>query len=187
MPRLFVAVGLPEEIVAALDRLCEGLPGIRWAASDQFHLTMRFIGEVERGTFYEIGEVLASVTQPPFELSLKGIGQFPPRGAPHTLWAGVDDPSQALSTLRRRIERALADTGVAAERRKFAPHVTLGRFRSAPPEERLASYLFRRNLFRAGPFPVSSFGLYSSILHPDGSRYTLEAEYDFVAGVMERA
>lgn len=186
MPRLFVALDPPEEVKDALDRLCEGLPGIRWSDVDQFHLTLRFIGEVGQGTFYEIGEALARVGQAPFELALKGIGQFPPRGSPHTLWAGVEDPTGGVASLRRRIERALAEVGVPPERRKFAPHVTLGRFRGPPPEERLASWLFRRNLFRSPAFPVSSFGLYASQLRPEGSLYTLEAEYDFVAGVVER-
>ena len=186
MPRLFVALDPPDEVKDALDRLCEGLPGIRWSDPSQFHLTLRFIGEVEQGTFYEIGEALANVSHAPFELALKGLGQFPPRGAPHTLWVGIDDPAGALATLRRRIERALGEVGLEPERRKFTPHVTLGRFRGPPPEERLASYLFRRNLFRSERFPVSSFGLYASQLRPEGSLYTLEAEYDFVAGVVER-
>ncbi|HEX6014192.1 MAG TPA: RNA 2',3'-cyclic phosphodiesterase [Geminicoccaceae bacterium] len=186
MPRLFIALDLPEDVLDALDRLCEGLPGVRWSDPGQFHLTLRFLGEVEQGTFYEVGEALAGVSHPPFELALKGLGQFPPRGAPHTLWAGVDDPAGTLPTLRRRIERALGEVGLEPERRKFAPHVTLGRFKAPPPEERLASYLFRRNLFRTERFPVSSFGLYSSQLRPEGSRYTLEADYDFVTGVAER-
>ena len=186
MPRLFVALDPPDEVKDALDRLCEGLPGIRWSDPSQFHLTLRFIGEVEQGTFYEIGEALANVSHAPFELALKGLGQFPPRGAPHTLWVGIDDPAGALATLRRRIERTLGEVGLEPERRKFTPHVTLGRFRGPPTEERLASYLFRRNLFRSERFPVSSFGLYASQLRPEGSLYTLEAEYDFVAGVVER-
>ena len=81
MPRLFVALDPPDEVKDALDRLCEGLPGIRWSDPSQFHLTLRFIGEVEQGTFYEIGEALANVSHAPFELALKGLGQFPPRGA----------------------------------------------------------------------------------------------------------
>ena len=120
----------------------------------------------------------------PFILVL-GV-QFPPRGAPHTLWVGVEDKAGALSTLRRRIERVLAETGVEPERRKFIPHVTLGRFGGPPPEARLASYLFSRNLFRSQRFPVSSFGLYASRLRPEGSLHTLEADYDFVTGVAER-
>ena len=126
---------------------------MRWSDPQQFHLTLRFIGEVGQGLFYEIGEALAGVSHPPFELALKGLGQFPPRGAPHTLWVGVDDQSGAWPTLRRRIERGWARLGVEPERRKFAPHVTLGRFRAPPPEERLASYLFRRNLFRTRALP----------------------------------
>ncbi len=186
MPRLFVALDPPEEVKDALDRLCEGLPGIRWSDPGQFHLTLRFVGEVEQGTFYEIGEHLAGVSHPPFELAFKGIGQFPPRGAPRTLWAGVEDPAGGVAGLRRRIERVLGEAGCPPERRRFAPHVTLGRFRAPPPEERLASYLFRRNLFRTERFPVSAFGLYSSQLRPEGSLYTLEARYDFVTGVAER-
>ena len=133
MPRLFVALDPPEEVKDALDRLCEGLPGVRWSDPQQFHLTLRFIGEVGQGLFYEIGEALAGVSHPPFELSLKGLGQFPPRGAPHTLWVGVDDQSGAVATLRRRIERRLGEVGVEPERRKFAPHVTLGRFARRHP------------------------------------------------------
>lgn len=186
MPRLFIALDLPEDVAAALDRLCEGLPGVRWSDPDQFHLTLRFIGEVEQGLFYEIGEGLAAISHPPFELALKGLGQFPPRGAPHTLWAGVEDPTDSLASLRRRIERVLSEIGLVPERRKFTPHVTLGRFRAPPPENRLASYLFGRNLFRTDYFPVSGFNLYSSILRPEGSLHQLEASYDFVAGVAER-
>ncbi len=186
MPRLFIALDLPEDVVGALDRLCEGLPGVRWTEIEQFHLTLRFIGEVGQGVFYEIGEALAGVSHQPFEIALKGLGQFPPRGAPHTLWAGVEDPAGALPTLRRRIERVLEESGLEPERRKFVPHVTLGRFKAPPPEERFASYLFRRNLFRTERFPVSSFALYSSQLRPEGALYTMEASYDFVAGVAER-
>jgi 2'-5' RNA ligase len=78
MPRLFIALDLPEDVTAGLERLCEGLPGMRWVEADQFHLTLRFIGEVDQGTFYEIGEALARVSHPPFELALTGLGQFPP-------------------------------------------------------------------------------------------------------------
>ena len=128
MPRLFVALDPPDEVKDALDRLCEGLPGIRWSDRGQFHLTLRFIGEVEQGTFYDIGEALANVSHPPFELALKGLGQFPPRGAPHTLWVGMDDPAGALATLRRRIERALAGLNVKATR-----SIYIGRPESASP------------------------------------------------------
>jgi RNA 2',3'-cyclic 3'-phosphodiesterase len=186
MPRLFVALPMPEEIAAELDRLRVGLPAVRWTDPERFHLTLRFIGEVETGTFHEIGAALAEVAHPPIELRLKGLGQFPPRGAPQTLWAGVED-AEALGALKRRVERALASVGIEPDRRKFAPHVTLGRFRGSPPESRFGSWLAGRSLFRSSAFPVSAFGLYSSVLRPEGPLHALEAEYDFVTGVMERA
>ena len=186
MPRLFVAVPMPDEVAAQLERLCVGLPAVRWTDAERFHLTLRFIGEVETGTFYEIGEALAEVSHPPIELRLKGLGHFPPRGGPQVLWAGVESP-ESLAPLKRRIERALESVGLEPERRKFTPHVTLGRFRSPPPEGRFGSWLAGRSLFRSSPFQVSAFDLYSSQLRPEGPLHTLEAEYDFVTGVMERA
>lgn len=185
MPRLFVALDVPEEAAADLERLCVGLPDVRWAQPEQLHLTLRFIGEVDHATFYDIGEALAAITMAPFELVLKGLGQFPPRGMPHTLWVGVEE-NEELSRLKRRVERCLGEVGLPPEKRKFVPHVTIARFRAEPPEARLASYLARRNLFRTEPFPVSHFNLYSSHLRPQGAEYLLEASYDFVTGVMER-
>jgi RNA 2',3'-cyclic 3'-phosphodiesterase len=186
MHRLFVAIRPPAPVRAHLLALMGGVAGARWQDEEQLHLTLRFIGEVEQGTFYEIGSALAGVSHPPIELRLKGLGQFPPRGGPQTLWAGLEDPD-ALASLKRRIERAIVSVGLVPERRKFTPHVTLGRFRFGPPEDRFGSWLAGRSLFRSSAFPVSAFGLYSSVLRPEGSLHALEAEYDFVTGVMERA
>ncbi len=186
MPRLFIALSIPEPVGDELDRLCSGLPGVRWTFADAFHLTLRFIGEVDHNTFYDIGEALSGISLPPFEMRLKGIGQFPPRGMPHTLWAGVEDPESVLR-LRRKIERILIELGLPPERRKFVPHVTLGRVKEPLPAERFGRFLARRALFRSSAFPVSRFGLYSSILRRQGAEHVLEAEYDFVTGVMERA
>jgi RNA 2',3'-cyclic 3'-phosphodiesterase len=185
MPRLFIAVDIPEEVAFELERLCTGLPAVRWVDPDDFHLTVRFIGEVDHATFYDIGEVLTSISMRPFDLTLKGLGTFPPRGAPHTLWTGVDDQEKLLS-LKRRIDRVVDEVGIERERRKFAPHVTLARFREPPAQDRFGSWVARRSLFRTQPFPVSSFSLYSSVLRPEGAQHYLEASYDFVTGVMER-
>lgn len=186
MPRLFVAIDLPDEVAAQVERLCIGLPAIRWVEPEQLHLTVRFIGEVEAPTFYDLGEALGAVSLRPFELRLKGLGIFPPRGAPHTLWIGAEDDG-GLAQLRRRVDRAADDAGIPSERRKFQPHVTLGRFREAPPQPRLASFIASRALFASEPFMVSGFTLYSSVLRPEGALHVPEASYDFVSGVMERA
>lgn len=176
---------MPEEIQDALDRLSHGFPEADWTALDDLHLTLRFIGEVDHSTFYEIGELLMGVTLPPFELELADIGQFPPRGALRQLWIGVSS-NEALDRLKRRIDRSITEAGVPLEGRKFVPHVTLARFRQPPSEQRLAAYLRRHSLIRLPPFPVSTFGLHSSVLKARRAEHLLEAEYDFVAGVMTR-
>ncbi len=185
MPRLFVAIPMPPDVADTLDKLSHGFPDARWTDLDDLHLTLRFVGEVDHNTFYEIGELLAGVSLPPFDLELAGIGQFPPRGALRQLWVGVA-PNESLERLRRRVDRCVAEAGVPPEGRKFVPHVTLARFRQPPPEHRLATFLERHSLVRLPPFPVSSFGLYSSILRSEGAEHVLEAEYDFVTGVMAR-
>ena len=176
---------MPAEIQDALDRLSHGFPDADWTAMDDLHLTLRFIGEVDHSTFYEIGELLMGVTLHPFDLELAGIGQFPPRGALRQLWIGVS-PNEALDRLKRRIDRSIAEAGVPLEGRKFVPHVTLARFRQPPSEQRLAAYLRRHYLIRLPPFPVSTFGLHSSVLKASGAEHLLEAEYDFVTGAMTR-
>lgn len=185
MPRLFIAIRPPEEVVDQLDALCQGLPGARWTEIDALHLTLRFVGEVDHATFYEIGENLAHITMPPFELRLRSLGQFPLRGPLRQLWVGCE-PCVQLERLRRRVHRVVTEAGVATDGRKFVPHVTLARFRQPPPQPRLASYLSARNLFRSTAFAVSSYALYSSHLRAEGPLHLLEANYDFVRGLMER-
>jgi len=185
MPRLFVALPLPEEIVHGLERLAVGLPAVRWVAPEALHLTLRFIGEVDRPSFFEIGERLADVRMPPFDLALEGLGVFPPRGDPHTLWVGVR-AAEPLLQLKRRIDRCVDAVVPEREKRKFVPHVTIARFREPPPVERFGSWLTRRSLFTTAAFPVSAFQLYSSHLRSDGADHMVEAMYDFVTGVAER-
>jgi RNA 2',3'-cyclic 3'-phosphodiesterase len=185
LARLFVAIAMPEEVADALDRLAHGFPDARWTPLDDLHLTLRFIGEVDHNTFYDIGEALAGISLPPFELELAGIGQFPPRGGVRQLWVGTT-PNEDLQRLKRRIDRCVAGAGVPPEGRKFVPHVTLARFRLPPPEHRLVVYLQRHARLRLPAFPVSAFGLYSSVLKADGAEHLLEAEYDFVAGTLTR-
>ena len=88
MHRLFVAIDTPENIRAQLEALLSGVPGARWVTSDQLHLTLRFVGEVDGPTFRDIADALGGVEEEAFELALKGVGHFPPRGKAKILWAG---------------------------------------------------------------------------------------------------
>lgn len=182
MLRLFVALDLPDAIKDDLEGLALNLPDARWMAREQMHLTLRFIGEVDGGTFRDIEEALAAVPGHPFELRLQGLGHFPPRGEPRVLWVGVEKSAE-LKGFKRRIDATLREVGLPPDPRKFSPHVTLARFRQPPPRNRLASYLMRHSLYRSEPFAVSGFRLYSSWLRPEGALHRVEAGYDLVPGI----
>ena len=185
MPRLFIALRPPDWICEQIGGLCQGLPGARWTADEDIHLTLRFIGEADHRTFCEIGEDLLGITMPPFEMALQGLGHFPVRDAVRQIWVGVEK-SEALLRLKRRIDRIVGNSGIAAERRKFLPHVTIARFSVPPPQDRLASYLSARARFSTRQFPVNSFQLISSHLTRNRAHYVVEAEYDFVRSTIER-
>jgi 2'-5' RNA ligase len=175
MPRLFVAIDFPDPVREHLALVCFGLPDARWVPREQLHLTLRFIGDVEGSRFLDVRDELLNVRSAPFDLRLRGLGHFPPRGRPHVLWAGIEK-SPALEALHGRVESVLVRAGLPPEARNFAPHVTLARLKGTPAR-RVADYLTEHALFAAGPFPVTEFRLYSSLLSPKGAAHTLEASY----------
>ena len=173
--RLFVAVSPPDHVAEELERMCVGLPGARWSDPEQYHLTLRFMGEVDGLVFDQVAEALAEVTFEPFDIQLEGFGCFPPRGQPKVLWAGVN-PKQPLIDLRRRVERVMRSARIATEGRKYTPHLTVARL-AGTPLPRLMRFLAAHALYRSEPFRVDAFHLYSSRLHPDGAMH--EIEYTF--------
>lgn len=179
MPRLFIAIDIPDSLRAMLHGMGRGIPGARPVSEDQIHLTLRFIGEVEGGMFRDFKEALAEVRAPPFSLAVQGVGHFPPRGAPRVLWAGLSR-SKELVLLRNRIERKLVACGLPPEQRKFAPHITIARLKDSPPR-RVGDFLAGNSLFQSEEFSVESFVLYSSRLIKSGAVHTVEQQY-FLAG-----
>ena len=175
MPRLFIAIDLPETIQEYLESMFFGIPGARWVAPGQIHLTVRFIGDVDGALFYDIKDTLAEVNIPPFDLQLKGVGHFPPRGAPRVLWVGLDK-SEPLQLLRKKIDTALLKIGLEPERRKFSPHITLARLKNTPIQK-ITNFLSGNAMFRQGPFLIDDFKLYSSTLTPKGATHKVEGVY----------
>ena len=174
MIRLFVALEIPEQVRARLVRLQSGVPGARWAAPEQMHLTMRFIGEVDEPVAHGIDDALSAIRAPAFEMELAGVGEFGGK-TPRALWVGVRS-NDAIIHLQRKTETALQRFGLEAERRKFTPHVTLARLK-ASPHGRVVDFLTDHALFASGPFEVKHFVLYSSQLGSNGSIYTPERTY----------
>ena len=183
--RLFIALALPRAVRDDLDRLATALPGLRWVPSDNYHLTLRFLGEVERPAARAIDEALGALRMPQFELSLAGIGGFGEGRKLRSLWAGVDS-QPALTRLQARVEQAVTRVGQPPQARRFKPHVTLARCKNgAPPRDKLQQFLSERGLYRSRPFSVERFTLFSSFLASGGSIYTPEVEYSLEGPVSE--
>ena len=174
MLRLFVGIEFPPELKLRLSLLCTGVPGAKWVDAGNFHLTLRFIGDIDESLAADVDEALAQVRARRFALRLAGTGVFG-GDRPHALWVGVErDPD--LVKLRDKIEQALIRAGLAPERRKFAPHVTLARLRDAEVAG-LAGFLSVQARFRADPLPVDHFSLIASFPTKAGSVYEDQADY----------
>jgi 2'-5' RNA ligase len=174
MHRLFVALRPPREMRAQLLSLMGGVPGARWQSDDQLHLTLRFIGEVDRPQAEDIATALGTVDRPRPAIALHGAGGFDHKGYVHSLWAGIA-PNDALTQLHDRVDRALVPAGIAPEQRAFKPHITLARLgRQAGPVE---PFLGGIAGLASAPATIDAFILFESRLGHDGATYEAVARY----------
>ena len=174
MHRLFVAIRPPPAMRAALLGIMGGVANARWQGNEQLHLTLRFVGEVDRHTAEDIAAALGSVRQPRFHLALDGIGQFDRKGRPDTLWAGVT-PQEPVKLLHNKVDQALARVGVQPDSRAYLPHITIARFRRAAGA---LEGLMTRSGGLSGPSEeIDQFCLYESSLSREGSIYTIVERY----------
>ena len=174
MHRLFVALRPPGEMRSALLALMGGVPGARWQDDDQLHLTLSFIGEVDRHQADDIAAALDAIDRPRPTIALQGAGAFDHKGLVHSLWAGIA-PDDALQQLHDRINRALLSAGATPEQRAFKPHVTLARLgRQAGPVE---PFLARVAGLSSAPVTLDAFFLFESRLGHNGASYEAVARY----------
>lgn len=174
MHRLFVALPLPEEVADDLLDVMDGPERLRWAAADQLHLTLRFIGEVDGATAEDVAAGLSSLRFQPFELRLRCVGQFHHRRS-GALWAGVD-PREPVAALAARVDRAVCSAGLAAESRAFVPHVTLARWSGPAPY--LQPWLARHGALSSPPWTVNAFTLFESHLGRHGAHHEPIASFE---------
>jgi RNA 2',3'-cyclic 3'-phosphodiesterase len=174
MPRLFTALEIPHDAAMSLSLLRGGLHGARWIDSENYHITLRFIGDVEGHVADEIANALDRVRRPSFALELTGVGQFGGR-KPHSIWAGVSQRPE-LSQLQGEIERICQRLHLPPDPRKFTPHVTLARLRN-PQVIDVAQYLATRGNFSTPPFKVNRFVLMSSRDSVGGGPYVIEESW----------
>ena len=174
MHRLFVALRPPRPMREALLDAIGDLPGARWQDDDQLHLTLRFVGEVDRHVAEDVAAALGSVSHPAFDLRLDGIGSFDRRGRIDNIWAGVT-PHDAVRSLHVTVSRALTRAGIAPEERAFVPHITLARLTHGPGSPAALP------MARLWPPPIEArfdhFILYESELGATGSSYSVIERY----------
>jgi 2'-5' RNA ligase len=183
--RSFVAVHVPDAwavgLAALRDRLASAASGIRWAQSDGAHVTLAFLGPVPRERLSALTAKLRDAARKcgPCRVNADSIGVFPYPGRAAVLWLGVADPSGGLRRVQRGVVEALADEGFPPEERAFHPHVTLGRWRTPPPRDRvdalLATPLPLALSGSNGEWVVTEIRLMASQLTPAGPVYTVTA------------
>ncbi|KPF78576.1 2'-5' RNA ligase [alpha proteobacterium AAP81b] len=172
MMRLFVALELPPAVRDDLLGAMGGVAGARWQTDEQLHLTLRFLGEVDRHMARDIDAALAGVNMAPLTLALGQVGTFDRRGRIDTLWVGVT-PQAEVAALARRVDAALTRVGIPAETRAFVGHVTVARF------GRDVGSLdgFPARPLSTTPFTVAGFALWESQVTHHGSAYRILARY----------
>jgi 2'-5' RNA ligase len=174
MPRLFSAIEIPRSVAERLTMLRAGLTGARWIDPENYHLTLRFIGDVDGATARDFTTALGEIEASPFDLAVNGLGSFGGR-KPRAIFANLA-PSQGLDALQRANERAARKAGLPPEGRNFKPHVTLARLKGARADA-VAAYLERQGGIGPETFAVSRFVLYSSRNSVGGGPYVVEAAY----------
>ncbi len=176
--RAFVAIPIPEEQVAALERLRDALPVGRKVNSEGLHITLAFLDEQTQATLSALDGELRGVSVPEFEVRLRGVDVFGGK-EPRLIWVGADG-GEALVGLRKSVRDVARQIGIYLPRERYRPHVTLARFRKGlRPEEsgKIGTYLVEYGGFSCPAFQVNGFALYRSVLTETGAVYTVLAEY----------
>lgn len=177
MHRLFIALRPPPFVRALLAAAMSGVPHARWQDDDQLHLTLRFIGAVERPVAEDIAVAIGSIHAAAPRLAIAGVGRFDHRGRTETLWAGIK-PDPALLALYRKVDQAMVRVGLPHEPRAYLPHITLARLpRAAGVEIEVARWLAEHATLSAPSFPASHVILHESTLGSGGARYETIARW----------
>jgi 2'-5' RNA ligase len=180
MQRLFIAIDLPDAVIAELKRIW--LPtgdDVRAVRNDQLHLTLHFLGDAEVD---RVAEALKNVSVPSFKFSIVGTGYFVGRGASFVLWAGVSNYAK-LQSLYSAIADALLTHGFNTEDRPYSPHITLARCQNLARRKKGVSwtdvekFITRSANLRIADIPITRFGLYSSTPSNQGPIYRCEREF----------
>ncbi|MFW6163626.1 MAG: RNA 2',3'-cyclic phosphodiesterase [Planctomycetota bacterium] len=175
--RTFIAVDFDEAIrerLAAVQQDLSAAPcKIKWVKPAAMHATLKFLGEIDPEQVEPVAEAMAAAADgvAPFEVQVRGLGAFPPRGAPRVVWAGMDDPAGGLARLNEALEQRLSALGFKRERRPFHAHLTIGRVKGRRGGRELRALLEAEPEAAFGTQRVDGIVLYHSELSPQGATY----------------
>jgi len=176
--RIFIAVSISKEMQQyakqAIGILRPLADNIKWVSPENLHWTLQFLGDVDDTQLHAVCQRVAAATadQDVFSLTSCGVGAFPSVKQPRILWLGAEQGSDQLIQLQDRIEAAMADLGFHAERRRFVPHLTLGRVGSGRDGgTQLAERLAKMADFVGGTTTVDEVTVFASELGRDGPTY----------------
>jgi 2'-5' RNA ligase len=176
--RTFIAVKLPETVLAAIGRVQERMAAcglnVRWVTTGNIHLTLKFLGEVDEDEVDSIATVLAEAVHgfAPLRLAAAGVGVFPSVKRARVIWVGLAGQLPELAALQRSIENRLATIGYPHEKRPFSGHLTLGRVKGLIAASRLTTAMGAFIDFASETFEVDRVVLFKSDLRPTGAAYT---------------
>ncbi|MBI5682606.1 MAG: RNA 2',3'-cyclic phosphodiesterase [Deltaproteobacteria bacterium] len=177
--RSFIAIDLPEVFIKKIKVLQDKLKRdckakVSWSAPENIHLTLKFLGEVQEVQLDAITTAIKNtcIGINRFELSVNGINGFPNLNSPRVIWLGIKTCGNLLQTIYERLEAVLADLGFEKEKRRFSPHLTLGRIREPDKETDFKGILAHVKDAELGEFIADGIVLYKSELNPKGAVYT---------------
>lgn len=169
--RLFVGLRPPRDIRADLMAIMGGIAGVRWQRDDQLHLTVRYIGEVDRRTADDVALALARLQTEAIDVALSGVGRFAKQRRTDTIWAGVT-PGNTLARLHRKVDHAITGLGLPSESRAYLPHITLARLpRSLAVEQEVDAFIAAHTSLSSAAFAFGHLTLFESKLTRDGACY----------------
>jgi len=182
--RVFIAVPLPVELkvkLCALQGAFRRLPlEASWVRETGFHLTLKFLGEVDASHIGSIASCMLATAQryDPFSLTLCGVGVFPHESNPRVLWVGIEDGTGLVTQLQQTLEAEFVQIGYPPDDRPFAPHLTLARLKRVTRRGELLAALKTHHRIVLGQLDVNHIELIESQLHPSGAQYsTVNAVY----------
>ena len=177
--RSFLAFDLPPEIRKIMARVSEELRksslDVRWVKVENIHLTVVFMGNINEKDITPIGDLVQEVclSSDPFDVSLKELGSFPNPRNPRVLWIGLDGDLERMALFRDALQKRLKPFGIKEEKRRFKPHLTLGRFRKYKRgDPQLNNVISRYQDLTDSVFSLNELSMFRSDLKPGGAEYT---------------